>query len=51
MNNGQGIPVDPQEVINQLIHRISNLTMELAVKDAYIDLLEKEKHDVKEEAI
>ena len=32
----EGIPVNPQEVIPHLMNRIANLTMELALKDAYI---------------
>lgn len=36
--NGQkpGLGINPDAVINALMNRISNLTMELALKDAYI---------------
>lgn len=41
----EGWRADPQAVINNLMNRIANLTMELAVKDAYISALEeKEAH-------
>lgn len=40
--NGQGFQADPQDIINGLLNRIANLTMELAVKDAYILKLEGE---------
>lgn len=38
--NGQGFQADPQDIINGLLNRIANLTMELAVKDAYIQKLQ-----------
>lgn len=41
--NGQGIQVDPNAVIQQLMQRIGNLTMELAIKDAVIADLQKKE--------
>ena len=49
--NGQGIPIDPQAVINQLMQRINNLTMELAVKDAYIAQLQAVQTNLTKEEI
>jgi hypothetical protein len=42
--NGQGIQVSPDAVIESLMARIQQLTMELVMKDAYIRQLQ-EKQD------
>lgn len=45
-----GISIPPNEVISQLLGRINNLTMELAVKDALIARLQQE-HVPEQEAL
>jgi hypothetical protein len=45
---GPGVGVSPDAVITALMNRISNLTMELAMKDAYIAQLNEEGRAVQD---
>lgn len=42
MNDNGQIQIDPQAVIERLLHQVTQLTYQLALKDAYLQQLESE---------